>query len=173
MNWIQWNWKYIRVVNSCDNGKLQALYGEMAKLPGAFTRRRYIWNLIRGKTFYLNAASYVIENVALARLNIEANPEGIMDDATRQLMDDTHKFIQDLMASEKDDSVKRSFVWRVTKNAPLITTDILPYMGENRVRIILDGDWMLNDQPLSPIINIITELRGSNEALREMLNDVD
>lgn len=173
MNWIQWNWKYIRVVNGCDNGKLQALYADISKLPGAFIRRRYIWNLLRGKTFYINAASYVIENVELAKTSIDLNPDHQMDDATNQLMNDTNTFIRELLASEPNEQVKRSFVWRITKHAPLITSDILPYMGAERVKIILNGDWAINDQALSPIIDIITELRTSNDTLREMMNSID
>lgn len=173
MNWIQWNLKYIRTINSCDNGKLQAFYAELSELSGALTRKRYIWNIIRGKTFYINAANYVIENVNLAKLGIDTHPEHKMDEETDRLMIHTRSFIKDIIASEKDEAVRRSFIWRIGKHVPFLTTDMLPYLSKERVKNILDGDWIINDTALEPFIAEIRELRATNESLKDMVAKID
>lgn len=173
MNWIQWNIKYIKIINSCDNGKLQAFYRELSELPGVFIRKRYLWNLIRGKTFYINAANYVIENVGLAKLSIDTNQNHAMDDVTNQLMVHTSKFIKDLLASEKNIDVCRSFIWQIGKRVPLLTVDMLPYLSKERIKHTLDGDWVINDPFLEPFISEIRELRSTNDALRELVSEVE
>lgn len=172
MNCIQWNLRYIRTINSCNNGQLIEFYSDMSKLPDAFTRKRYLWNLIRGKTFYINAADYVIENVGLAKLSIDTDPNHAMDQETNDLMTQTSKFVHDLLESEKDESVRRSFIWRIGKHVPFLTVDTVQYLSKDRVRNILSGDWVINDPALNPFIDEIRELRETNQALRDMITDL-
>ncbi|MCM1230092.1 MAG: hypothetical protein NC489_08165 [Ruminococcus flavefaciens] len=173
MNWIQWNLTYIRIVNSCDNKKLQVFYQKLSELPHAFSRKRYIWNIIRGKSFYINAANYVIENVNLAKLSIDLDPQQQMDKETNELMTHTSEFIHNVLASEPDESVRKSFIWRIGKYVPFLTVDMIPYLSKERVQHILDGDWIINDPPLEPFITEIRALRSTNDTLREMLSQFE
>ena len=173
MNWIQWNLKYIRTINSCNNGHLMAFYAELSELSGAFIKRRYLWNIIRGKTFYINAANYVINNVEMAKISIDLDSNHQMDDATDNLMAHTRSFIRDILASEKDEAVRRSFIWRIGKHVPFLTTDMLPYLSKERVKNILDGDWIINDTALEPFIAEIRELRATNESLQDIISRID
>lgn len=173
MNWIQWSIRYIRVLNSCDNGKLCAFYRDIATLPGAFKKKRYIWNVIRGKTFYINAANYVTENVGLVKVSVDLDPNHMMDETTDKLLSDTAIFIRDILQSEQNHRVQRSFVRHIAKNTKLVTLDMLPHLDRDRILKLLNGDWVASDSYLEPLITTISSLRASNDMLTETLGQLE
>ena len=48
----KWNFRYIRVINSCNWNDFVVLMDDILTLQSPFRLKRYIWNIIRGKTFY-------------------------------------------------------------------------------------------------------------------------
>ena len=60
---LKLNLRILRTFNSCDRREFFALLDEVYKIPGIFTRKRYLWNWFRPRDFYKMIADYVIEKM--------------------------------------------------------------------------------------------------------------
>lgn len=149
---IKWNLRYIEAVNSGDRRPFLSLLGELLNLENAFTKRCYIWNIIRGREFYKNLSFYVVSK-AKEVLNGESdNPE--------EAMARIEQVIQIVMETERRKTVKQSFVWNITKQVPIITVDTLRYMDIKRITHILQNEKrVLNDSSMDPFIQEIIRLK--------------
>jgi len=158
-NALQWNLDYVRAVNKCDRQTFLDLFHEAMKqnVKGLFSRKRYIWNWIRGKDFYKNLAYYVVSQVK------DALTDGCENRA--EILAELERLIHDILTSEKRFDVRKSFIWNITKQVPLITTDTIAYMSEERITNILRSDKaILCDAAFGPFINEIIDLK---ERLKE------
>lgn len=158
-NAFQWNLAYIQAVNKCDRQTFLQLFHDAMKmdLKGLFTRKRYIWNWIRGKDFYKNLAYYVVQQVK----DVLSGECGNRSEVLEQL----EKLIHEVLASEKRYEVRKSFIWNITKQVPLITIDTISYMSEDRITNMLRSDKsILCDAAFGPFINELIDLK---ERLKE------
>lgn len=162
MGFLKWNLRYIRVVNSCVWDDFVKFLDDVLELEGVFTRRRYVWNLIRGKNFYKDITHYVTRT-AEAVLNSDNK-----EDAEKQMMR-LELIVHGVLTTEKSEKARQSFVWGLTKKVPLLTIDTIPYMSAERVKNILLGEKkVLNDSALEPFITATVELRNQVADLSTM-----
>ena len=149
---IRWNLRYIEAVNSGDRRPFLLLLEELLNLENAFTKKCYIWNIIRGREFYKNLSFYVVSKAKEVLNGDSDNPE--------ETMARIEQIIQIVMETEKRKTVKQSFVWNITKQVPLITVDTLRYMDAKRVTNILQSEKrVLNDSAMDPFIREIIRLK--------------
>lgn len=161
--WIQLNLRYIKAVNSCDRKNFIQFFDEMLDTKGAFTQKRYIWNLIRGREFYKNVAYHVVTLVK----TILDNPESTSLELAR-----VEQILSMVMKTEKNESVKSSFIWNITKQVPLITVDTIRYMSPERItNIITSEKRVANDERMDPFIREIIRLKIDLRKTELMLND--
>jgi len=161
----KWNARYIRVINSCNWNDFVALMDDILDLDQPFRKRRYIWNVIRGKTFYKELSHYVIGYC-------ERVMNGTLDDS-RHRMNDIEMLIHEIVTTEKSERALKSFIWAITKKIPLLTIDTIPYMSAERITNILLGEKAaLNDAVLEPFIDALVDLRGQVTELTNMMKTV-
>lgn len=162
----KWNLRYIRVTNSCVWEDMVELLDEIVTLNGAFTRKRYVWNILRGKTFYKDITHYVTH----------ITEDILKCDDKEKISTWTDKLgliVHGVISSEKSEKARNSFVWGLTKKVPLLTLDTIPYMSSDRVKNILLGEkQVLNDTALEPFIQSIRELRTQTQQLTEIMEDL-
>ncbi|MCM1295062.1 MAG: hypothetical protein NC311_05925 [Muribaculaceae bacterium] len=161
----KWNARYIRVINSCNWNDFVALMDDILDLDQPFRKKRYIWNVIRGKTFYKELSHYVIgycERVMSGTL-----------DGNRHKMNDIEMLIHEIVTTEKSERALKSFIWAITKKIPLLTIDTIPYMSAERITNILLGEkTVLNDATLEPFIDPLVDLRNQVAELTNMMKTV-
>lgn len=160
---IQMNMRYIRTVNACDLKAYVKFIDEVFQIKGGFTSKRFLWNIIRGKTFYITLANYVVNLV-----------RDVMDGEVTDLdttMNQVERIIHMVMTTEKDQAVRKSFVQNVTKQVPLVTADMIKYMSYERIQHILEGETILNDDYLQPFIDEIAKLHAKLEDAERTLSD--
>ena len=146
-NAFQWNLAYIQAVNRCDRQTFLQLFHDAMKmeLKGLFNRKRYIWNWIRGKDFYKNLAYYVVQQVKDA--------------------------LGDGFCNRERYDVRKSFIWNITKQVPLITIDTIGYMSEERVTNMLRSDKsILCDAAFGPFIKELIDLKGKLKDAEEVID---
>ena len=162
-----WNNYYFCCVNACDNSVMVGFFEMvLTACTNAFRRKRYFWNWFRGKTFYINAARYVIENVREVMNGTAENPDDNMHKA--------EKLIKELLATEKNEKVRKSFIWNIGKAVPLLTIDTIQYLSTERIANILNSsDHVFNDHYVEPFIRTIRDLRQENDDLRDTINEID
>ena len=163
-NALQWNIAYVKAVNNCDRQVFLQLFHDAmkAEVKGLFTRKRYVWNWIRGKDFYKNLAYYVVSEVK------NALGEGSCN--RTEILERVEKLIHELLTSEKRYDVRKSFIWNITKQVPLITTDTVAYMSEDRITNMLRSDKLIMcDATFTPFIREIVDLKGKLKDSEDIL----
>ena len=154
--WLAWNRLYIKAVNSDDGELLNQFFDDACDEDITFfTKRRYIWNIIRGKEFCRILADWVIDWYRRA-LDDYDHCDDIMDRVVTLL----HNVMYTLNEWSDQDKIKRSLVWKITKYAPILTVDTLPYISEERLIHIIDSDkWIVTDSAMRPIVNYNAKLK--------------
>ena len=165
-NWVKWNLLYIRAVNSYDREALSRLFDEGCDHPEFFVRKRYIWNIIRGKEFCRIFAEWIIEWYRAA----ESGRVGW------EVMDTVVDLFNRFMVTETHDNIKRSLVWKVTKIVPLLTVHTVPYIsGERLTHIMESGKHCVTDGVIRPFMDRIVELSElldtTNTTMDTLLSD--
>lgn len=163
MKFLTLDCKYIAIVNKCDMTEMYQFFLEIIKIPEVFERKRYIWNIIRGKDFYKCAADFVVRE--MAQLDM-----GDPDELSSDHITNMENMINGILNSTKNEAIRKSFVWNVTKKVPILYMVMLPYMSPERIQNILKSDNLLIDDALKPIIDIIKDQRHMIEDLQSMNN---
>ena len=144
------NRMYIDAVNSDDTEEINRFFDTVSEDERYFTRRRYIWNLIRGKEFCRLVAEWSIDWYRRA---------SVLDKTGNIAMLDVVRTLHWIMSTETHEKIKRSLVWKITKYAPIVTIDTVPYISPERIRNILNSDrWIVTDVAMEPIVNGYSEL---------------
>lgn len=161
--WWAWNRYYFASVNMCDNTAMLHFFDNvLINCKDGFKRRCYFWNWVRGKSFYISASRYVIENI-----------RGVMNNDAEDPAENLRKaeqMIHEILDSTKDEKTRRSFVWNIGKAVPFLTIDTIRYLSSERIGNILSGeDHVCNDAYLQPFIRTIQELRQLNDELQANL----
>ena len=170
--WLAWNLLYIRAVNSDDGEQLNYFFDEASdKGLAFFTKSCYIWNIIRGKEFCRILADWVIDWYRRASEEDERG-DAIMEKVLSLL----HNVMVSLDHWDNQDKIKRSLVWKITKYAPILTIDTLPYISEDRLVHILESDkWIVTDETMKTVVNYTAKLKvdlASAQASMEYMSDL-
>ena len=167
MGFIQLNLKYIRAVNSCRKNNLADFLKDINNLDGAFTKKRYLWNWIRGKNFYIQLTQWTVD---LSKEALNTDNEALIEQNMLQIS----KNLKIVMETEKDEHVRENFVWNVTKAVPLLTLDILRYISRERLTNILrNRTKILCESELLPFTERISELTDEVSGLRELIETMN
>lgn len=168
---VKWNTRYVKVINSCDWNGFVVFMDDLTRLDHAFRQKRYLWNIIRGKTFYKDLSHYVIKRVEMLIAGDIYNSD--------EWMNKIEMILHEVVTTEKSERALKGFIWAVTKKVPLLTVDIIPYMSGDRVtNILMSEKQVLNDSSLDPFIKTVTDLRkqitdltGINNTLSSLIGD--
>lgn len=161
----KWSFRYIRVINSCNWNDFVVLMDDILTLHRPFHSKRYIWNIIRGKTFYKELTHYVTGYV-------ERIMRGELENG-KEKMNDIETLIHEIVTTEKSERALKSFIWGITKKVPLLTIDTILYMSNERITNILLGEkTALADTTLEPFITVIIKLREQLNELDDMTTDL-
>lgn len=158
MNLIRTNLMIVRTINSCDKDEFKTCIDQVWKIPGIFSRKRYLWNIMRGRDFYRMMSWYITEL-------IHNNSD---DGDTFQQVE---FIIGEILSTTKSEKTKQSFIRNLTKSVPLLTVDTIQYIPSERIRSILkSGSIAYIDKHLLPFMEEIIECRHQCEILKE---DID
>lgn len=148
MSIIKWNRKIIRVMNSCKYEEFEKLINELLELPNYkkfFTSKWYIWNVMRPRDFYKMCAMYI---------------QKITDGQTDHF-DKAEKLIKIVLHSTKSEQIKKTFVWNITKNTPIIMWDMVPYMSKEKIIVMMvKKKYVIADEIIQPFFeaaNLISQ----------------
>ena len=146
---------YIQMINDPDGNNIELFFAMLVEMnPKKRLRKRYLWNLLRGRGFYTALAKWTVENVRF----VEDCAPGTITDRLRENMD----LIHDLALQDGRRAVFRSFVWNVTKHAPILTMDFVPLLSAERVHNILSTKAVIySDEATQPFVDEILGLRRS------------
>ena len=148
MSIIKWNRKIIRVMNSCKYEEFEKLINELLELPNYkkfFISKWYIWNVMRPRDFYKMCAMYI---------------QKITDGQTDHF-DKAEKLIKIVLHSAKSEQIKKTFVWNITKNTPIIMWDMVPYMSKEKIIVMMvKKKYVIADEIMQPFFeaaNLISQ----------------
>ena len=148
MNIIKWNRRIIQVMNSCKYEEFEKLINELLELPNYkkfFTSKWYIWNVMRPRDFYKMCAMYI---------------QKITDGQTNHF-DKAEKLIKIVLHSAKSEQIKKTFVWNITKNTPIIMWDMVPYMSKEKIIVMMvKKKYVIADEIIQPFFeaaNLISQ----------------
>lgn len=148
MSIIKWNRRIIQVMNSCKYEEFEKLINELLELPNCqkyFTSKWYIWNVMRPRDFYKMCAMYI---------------QRITDGQTDHF-DKAEKLIKIVLHSAKSEQIKRTFVWNITKNTPIIMWDMVPYMSKEKIVVMMvKKKYVIADEIMQPFFeaaNLISQ----------------
>lgn len=155
MKWFRLNIKIISVLNSCDRKQFEALIDEVISQPKVFYSKRYVWNIIRGRDFYKMLAHYVVEKIS---------------DPEKRSYDDVQRILQMVEDTEKNEAVRRNFVWAIMKQVALLTTVTIKYANEEKIKSILSSNKIIYaDDSIKPFIAEIKRLHIQIDELEEQI----
>lgn len=148
MSIFKWNRRIIRVMNSCKYEEFEKLINELLELPNYqkfFTSKWYIWNVMRPRDFYKMCAMYI---------------QKITDGQTDHF-DKAEKLIKIVLHSAKSEQIKKTFVWNITKNTPIIMWDMVPYMSREKIIVMMvKKKYVIADEIMQPFFeaaNLISQ----------------
>lgn len=173
---IEVNKKIIATYNSCDMTTFTDTVNQFLDSPdkeAIFTKKWYVWNIIRPKDYYKCMAEYVITSI-----NYALNPDKIrpaecdgsycqcigITDQTETLVDywmrHAEYIIKMILRTTKDPAIQKSFIWKIMKKIPLITVDTIQYANPEKLHNLLTGDKkIICDDYMRPFIDVVTEYR--------------
>lgn len=148
MSIIKWNRRIIQVMNSCKYEEFEKLINELLELPNYkkfFTSKWYIWNVMRPRDFYKMCAMYI---------------QKITDGQTDHF-DKAEKLIKIVLHTTKNEQIKKTFVWNITKNTPIIMWDMVPYMSKEKIIVMMvKKKYVIADEIIRPFFeaaNLISQ----------------
>lgn len=174
-SWWGWNKSYIEAINSCSNSAMIVIFDRIVEDLGAdgFYKKRYIWNHIRGKSFYIYAARYVVFYMKEAHRPLDE----ISIDYRNACYRNTQTLIRALLNSTKSEKTRQTFIRQIVKDIPLLSIETLPYLDAERITSIIQGsnknyNGIFTDSSIQPFISEINRLREENGDLIALTNDV-
>lgn len=163
---VKTNLAIIRALNSGNQATCIRLIHELItrsekEVRSIFTKKWYIWNIIRGKDFYKLMSRYVIQQVRL----YQGDPTEVSALVTGELA------IHLVMATEPRDQIKREFVKAIERDIRIMTVELLPYITDERIDSILnDPIGVLMDDKCSYIAAQYADIRGQLREFERLLN---
>lgn len=159
MNWFQLNKRIIQVFNSCKYEEFEQLLSTILSCDDYekyFTSKWYIWNIIRPRDFYKMCAMYIQKKT----------------DKDTIYMTQIEKLIKVVLKTAKNDQIKKTFVWNVTKNVPLIMWEMIPYMSQEKIiNMMTKKKYVITDEYTQPFFVAIEVIRNGIETDMEEERD--
>lgn len=148
MSIIKWNRRIIQVMNSCKYEEFEKLINGLLELPNYkkfFTSKWYIWNVMRPRDFYKMCAMYIQK----------------ITDGQTDYFDKAEKLIKIVLHTTKSEQIKKTFVWNITKNTPIIMWDMVPYMSKEKIIVMMvKKKYVIADEIMQPFFeaaNLISQ----------------
>ena len=152
---------YIRAMNEGDGSDVELFFTALVTINPAirFKKKRYLWNLIRGRGFYTAFGNWI-------RLVLK-DYETWMGNSTA--VDNALGLIHDLAGHDRDKKAFKSFAWNLTKTCPILTLDLAPVLSEERIQHILRSkDIIFTDDATKPFVDEIMNLRRTIMNMKEI-----
>ena len=172
-NFIEINRRIIATYNSCDMKAFSRLIDDLLEQSNAekyFTKKWYVWNVIRPKDYYKCMAEYVINcitkvlNPPKEDMDLFNHISPDSDEALRHYnehyMSRADYIIKMVLETTKDAEIRKSFIWKIMKKVPLLTIDTIQYASPEKIHSLLTGNKdIVSDDYMRPVIKVITEYR--------------
>ena len=165
MNFLQWNRRYIGLINTGDPEQATEFFNElMADVKNPFRKRRYLWNRIRGKGFYTLLARWIVETVNAGLESVETSKQESETREIDQRFSLVISVLHEVMVTENNANQRKSLIWNITKHVALLTIDTVPYLSRERYLNLLRGNRpVITDQAMSPVVDEVKRLRDELE----------
>ena len=157
--WLRDNLEYIKVINSCDFGSFKTFMAGLIDstdktvegVRRLFTRRRYVWNWMRGKDFYKSMAMFVI---ALAQAGAIEQAHHILACVVKTSPSGNREDIKH--------DIRRFFVKSIMLKTPMISPITVEFMSEERL------DELINTEKLNDVVYISPEYKPFVDRIKEL-----
>lgn len=156
---IRDNRKIISAFNSCDRAKFVALLDEFLtrsedEIIKLFTKKRYVWNIIRGKDFYKMVSWYIVDTLKSDNLDVTK-------------LNNIEQLTHITITSAANDHIRWVFVKSIITQVPLLTVDTIKYIKRDRLDSILEtsNDMIICDCYVEPFMEYIRALEVSKQAM--------
>lgn len=149
---VKLNLRIIKVLNSCDRKQFLSLINDVSESPGMdiFTKKRYIWNHVRGKDFYKMIAYYIVQSY-----------NSCIEEGDKNVLQKTEELLKVILETTKDESIRKSFIWNIMKQIPLLTMDTIQYASPEKIHSLLSSDKnIIVDNALAPFVEEVRMLRN-------------
>lgn len=167
-DFIRFNLKILRAMNSCQRDKFVALFDEALNSGFEeiyFTSKKYLWNIIRGKDYYKMLSYYVVE-----KLNFYKSALG--EESLLQL-NSANWLIHKTLETTEDYSIRKSFIWSIMKQIPLLTIDTIQYASPEKIHSILTSpdkeSMVVCDDFVRPFLNEYRTLHEEISSLQQQI----
>ena len=153
------NLAIIKVLNSCDRKAFITLVDQYLndKLFNVFYKKWYLWNIVRGRDYYKMLSHYVI-----TKLQDTIDPDSSQARA--------EFIINMVIETAKTEKIKKSFIWAIMKQIPLLTAITIQYASPEKIKSLLYSDKILiTDTAITPFVMTVSELRRQVSELEKQL----
>lgn len=153
------NLAIIKVLNSCDRKAFITLVDQYLndKLFNVFYKKWYLWNIVRGRDYYKMLSHYVI-----TKLQDTIDPDSSQARA--------EFIINMVIETAKTEEIKKSFIWAIMKQIPLLTAITIQYASPEKIKSLLYSDKILiTDTAITPFVMTVSELRRQVSELEKQL----
>lgn len=155
MNIIKLNKRIIQVINSCKYEEFEQLLNMILSWKDYekyFTSKWYVWNIIRPRDFYKMCAMYVQKKTDGEVVN----------------MTTAEKLIKIVLKTAKSDQIRKTFVWNITKNTPIIMWEMVPYMSQEKIiSMMVRKKYVITDEYTQPFFVAAEMLSQRKESSNE------
>lgn len=156
---IMINAAIIKVLNSCDRKVFVSLVDQYlgAGQFKVFYKKWYLWNIVRGRDYYKMMSHYVI-----TKLQDTIDPDSSQARA--------EFIINMVIETAKTEEIKKSFIWAIMKQIPLLTAITIQYASPEKIKSLLYSDKILiTDTAITPFVMTVSELRRQVSELEKQL----
>lgn len=156
---IMINVAIIKVLNSCDRKAFVSLIDQYlgAGQFNVFYKKWYLWNIVRGRDYYKMLSHYIITKL-----------QDTIDPDTSQAR--AEFIINMVIETAKTEEIKKSFIWAIMKQIPLLTAITIQYASPEKIKSLLYSDKILiTDTAITPFVMTVSELRRQVSELEKQL----
>lgn len=157
---IVMNLKIIKAINSCERSQYTPLLDEILDMPESkmwkvFTKKYYLWNIMRGKDFYKSLAQYAVDKLS-SRKDTDMNKGDLA--------------IRIGIKTANKDKDRKVFVKSIQRVVPILTIDTLRYTSTERIEQMLsDPEGVIADDKIRIIFNYVSDLKSQMSALQSIV----
>ena len=165
MNWFKLNIRIFEVYNSCNRNDFNHLMDNViatVNIRDAFTKKRYLWNWIRPRDFYKMMSFYIVYYLkSRFILGETGNIEGT----------EVYEIIRIILKTTKNESIRKSFIWSIMKQVPMLTVDTIQYASAEKIKNILtDSTMIFHDTVTQPFIEAFQDVHEQVKMYQSILD---
>lgn len=142
MNFLTVNKLILKAINSQSKETFCMVMEKLVrnKVTGLFTKKRYLWNIIRPRDMYKMIAYWIETNIS-----------------DRELFNERIRLMHELIESTKDEKIRKSFVWGLLKRVNLLTVYTIQYASQDKInnivaKLAVTTDLIYVDETLYPLV---------------------